>query len=188
MPPVVSGSLSSSSHACRSNNWGCSYANWCCTVKSESCFEVEHKRSPKGQYEPYLHAQEPFDLTLRSSLPYCRQSRLVALCWHQSCCHKALSISTILSPFQIKADLLILGMSSACWSRYIEFVLLEVVVDTGSQMLRTWQWCSAAQLERLPQHWIELELRPVWYRRRQKPLDKALVQELGNTQQWTANS
>ena len=57
-----------------------------------------------------------------------------------------------------------------------------------ANLLRTRQWCSVAWLECLPQHWIESELRPVWYRRRRQPLDKALVQELGNTQQWTANS
>ena len=55
-------------------------------------------------------------------------------------------------------------------------------------LLRTRQRCSAARLEHLPQHWIESELRPVWYRRWRQPLDKALVQELGNAQQWTANS
>ena len=56
------------------------------------------------------------------------------------------------------------------------------------QLLRTRQRCSVARLELLPQHWIESELPLVWYRRRQQPLNKAVVQELGNTQQWTANS
>ena len=55
-------------------------------------------------------------------------------------------------------------------------------------LLRTRQRCSVARLERLPQHWIESELLPVWCRRRWQPLDKVLVQELGNAQQWTANS
>ena len=54
-------------------------------------------------------------------------------------------------------------------------------------VLRTRQRCSVAQLERLPQHWIESELQLVWYKRQWQPLDKAWVQKLGNAQRWTAN-
>ena len=61
-------------------------------------------------------------------------------------------------------------------------------VQNGVHMLRTRQRCSVAWLERLPQHWLESELRPVWCRRRRQPLDKVVAQELGNTQQQTANS
>ena len=64
----------------------------------------------------------------------------------------------------------------------------EFSLCTRGGMLRTRVCGSSAWLERLSQHWIELKLWPVWYRRRQQPLDKALVQELGNTQQWTANN
>ena len=64
----------------------------------------------------------------------------------------------------------------------------QIVLSLLQYVLRTRQRCSVARLERLPQHWIESELRPVWYRRQWQPLDKVVVQELGNTQQWTANS
>ena len=66
--------------------------------------------------------------------------------------------------------------------------LMNLTFNTPSLMLRTQQRCSVARLERLPQHWIESELQPVWCRRRRQPLDRALVQELDNTQHWTANS
>ena len=64
----------------------------------------------------------------------------------------------------------------------------ESVPQSAHKLLRTHIRGSSAWLEHLSQHLIELELQPVWYRRQQQPLDKVLVQELGNAQQWTANS